>query len=81
MEWRQQIDINPAVMMGKPCIKGTRITVELIVEKLAYGETSEQIIESYPHVTQENIRSCLFYAANLTNSVWRKEYGKREKEV
>lgn len=78
MEWRQQIDCNPAVMMGKPCVKGTRITVELIVEKLAYGETTEQIIESYPHITQENISACLFYAADLTNSVWRKEYGKLE---
>jgi uncharacterized protein (DUF433 family) len=57
------IESNPKVMMGKPVIAGTRITVELIVEKLAAGESVEQIIESYPHLTREAIHAALAFAA------------------
>lgn len=53
---------DPAVMMGKPVIAGTRITVELILEKLAAGETVEQILEAYPHLTREGIRAALDFA-------------------
>ena len=48
---------NPKIMVGKPVIKGTRITVELILEKLAAGQTIEQILEDYPHLTREGIRA------------------------
>jgi len=54
---------DPGVMMGKPVIKGTRITVELILEKLASGETAEQILEAYPHLTREGIQAALSFAA------------------
>lgn len=54
---------DPRVMMGKPVIKGTRITVELILEKLAAGETTEQILEAYPHLTREGIQAALSFAA------------------
>ena len=50
-------------MMGKPVIVGTRITVELIVEKLAAGETVEQILEAHPRLTQEAIQAALAFAA------------------
>ncbi|MDJ0736468.1 MAG: DUF433 domain-containing protein [Nostocaceae cyanobacterium] len=52
---------NPKVMMGKPVIAGTRITVELILEKLAVGETPEQILESHPRITQEAIQAALAF--------------------
>jgi uncharacterized protein (DUF433 family) len=54
---------DPAVMMGKPVITGTRITVELVLEKLAAGETVEQIIEAHPRLTKEAVRAALAFAA------------------
>lgn len=57
------IQSDPAVMMGKPVIAGTRITVELILEKLAAGETVEQILEAHPRLTRESILAALTYAA------------------
>ncbi len=54
---------DPSVMMGKPVVSGTRITVELILEKLAAGETVEQIIEAHPRLTVEAIRAALAFAA------------------
>ena len=59
---------DPAVMMGKPVIKGTRITVELILEKMAAGETIEQILEAYPHLTREGIQAALSFAAETLRS-------------
>jgi uncharacterized protein (DUF433 family) len=54
---------DPNVMMGKPVIAGTRITVELILEKLAAGETVEQILEAHPQLTREAIQAALEFAA------------------
>jgi uncharacterized protein (DUF433 family) len=54
---------NPKVMMGKPVIRGTRITVELILEKFAAGQTEEQILLAHPHITREGIRAALAFAA------------------
>jgi uncharacterized protein (DUF433 family) len=54
---------DPAIMVGKPVIKGTRITVELIMNKFASGQTVEQILEDYPHLTREGIRAALEFAA------------------
>jgi len=59
---------DPAVMMGKPVIKGTRITVELILEKLAAGETIEQILEAHPRLTREGIQAALSFAAKTLRS-------------
>jgi uncharacterized protein (DUF433 family) len=50
---------DPAVMMGKPVVRGTRITVELILEKLAAGETIEQLLEAHPRLTREGIIAAL----------------------
>jgi putative addiction module component (TIGR02574 family) len=64
------IESDPAVMLGKPVIRGTRITVELILRKLGAGETMEQIIESHPRLSSEQIRAALAYAAeSLARSV------------
>jgi uncharacterized protein (DUF433 family) len=54
---------NPSVMMGKPVVAGTRITVELILEKLAAGETVEQILEAHPRLTREAVQAALAFAA------------------
>lgn len=56
------IECNPKIMVGKPVIKGTRITVELILEKMAAGETVEEILSSYPHLTREQILACVDFA-------------------
>jgi uncharacterized protein (DUF433 family) len=57
------IEANPKVMMGKPVVAGTRITVELIVERLAAGETIEQLLEAYPRLTRKAVRAALAFAA------------------
>lgn len=54
---------NPDVMMGKPVVAGTRITVELILEKLAAGESAEQILAAHPRLTADHIRAALAFAA------------------
>jgi uncharacterized protein (DUF433 family) len=56
---------DPAVMMGKPIIRGTRITVELILGKLAAGETIEQILEAHPRLTREGIQAAQETGSNL----------------
>jgi uncharacterized protein (DUF433 family) len=56
------IESNPKIMFGKPVIKGTRITVELILEKIGNGETIEAILSSYPHLTREQILACVDFA-------------------
>ena len=60
---QQQIISDPAVMMGKPVIAGTRITVELILEKLAAGETTEEILSAHPRLDREAIQAALMFAA------------------
>ncbi|MEH1855747.1 MAG: DUF433 domain-containing protein [Nostoc sp.] len=59
----QKIVSDPKIMMGKPVISGTRITVELILEKLAAGETSQQILEAHPRLSDEGIKAALAFAA------------------
>lgn len=58
------IQTDPAVMMGKPVVAGTRITVELILDRLAAGETPEQLLEAHPRLTREGILAALAYAAD-----------------
>ena len=57
------IQSNPSIMMGKPVIAGARIPVELILEKLAAGETIEQLLDAYPRLTEEGIRAAFLFAA------------------
>ena len=54
---------DPKIMMGKPTIAGTRITVELILEKLAAGETIDQILKAHPRITRDAINAALSFAA------------------
>ena len=57
------IQCDPSVMMGKPVVAGTRITVELILEKLSAGETIEQVLEQHPRLTREGVLAALRFAA------------------
>jgi uncharacterized protein (DUF433 family) len=60
-----RISIDPRVCFGKPCIKGTRIWVSLILDFLASGETETQILATYPQLQPDDIRAALAYAAEL----------------
>ncbi len=62
------IQSDPKIMMGKPVIAGTRITVQLILEKLAAGESVDQILKAYPQLTKESIRAALDFAAKALNA-------------
>ena len=62
------IQSNPSVMNGKPVVMDTRITVELILEKLAAGETLDQIIAAHPHLTKEAIYAALSFAAQALHA-------------
>lgn len=59
-----RIEINPEVMMGKPVIYGTRITVELILRKLSEGATEADLLDAYPRLTREDILAAIGYAAD-----------------
>ena len=63
MSWEERISVDPEVRSGKPCIKGTRITVYDILEYLAGGMTEEQILDDFPGLEAEDIRACLAFAA------------------
>lgn len=67
-DWQRRISINPEVLVGKPVIAGTRIAVELIVERLGRGWTEKQILEQYDHITADDIHACLMYAAEMLKS-------------
>ncbi|MBS1625692.1 MAG: DUF433 domain-containing protein [Bacteroidetes bacterium] len=63
MDLRQHIESNPKIMFGKPVIKGTRIPVDIILEKLAHGHDIDSILTDYPTIKREDILACLFYAS------------------
>ncbi|HEV7646277.1 MAG TPA: DUF433 domain-containing protein [Pyrinomonadaceae bacterium] len=66
-----RITSNPNILGGKPIIRGTRISVEFVLELLASGISEEEILSDYPHLTQEDIRACLQFAADsLKNEVY-----------
>ncbi len=65
MNWKDRIEVNPAVLVGKPIIKGTRISVELILERLADGWTMEDVLTSYPHISREDVLAALSFASEL----------------
>ena len=63
LNWRKYIESNPKVLFGKPIIKGSRISVNLILEKLSMGEAIDQLLHAYPHIKKEAILACLSFAA------------------
>jgi uncharacterized protein (DUF433 family) len=63
MDINYYIEINPRIMVGKPIIRGTRITVEQILEKLSTGDSIEEILQAHPHLTKDQIHAALAFAA------------------
>jgi uncharacterized protein (DUF433 family) len=66
MSWRERISIDPNVCHGKPCIKGTRIMVWILVDCLANGDSVEEVLAAYPSLTREDVQAALAYAAEMT---------------
>ncbi|MFQ5881680.1 MAG: DUF433 domain-containing protein [Candidatus Methylomirabilales bacterium] len=64
--WKERISIDPNVCHGKPCIKGTRIMVWIIVDYLANGDSVEEVLAAYPSLTREDVQAALAYAAEMT---------------
>ena len=65
MNWQERISIDPAILVGKPVIKGTRLAVEFMIDLLAQGWTEPDILRNYPGITREDIQACLAYASNV----------------
>ena len=65
MNWKDHIEVNPAVLIGKPIIKGTRISVELILDRMADGWSLEDVLSSYPHISREDVLAALSLASEL----------------
>ena len=63
MTLMDRIEVNPRVMLGKPVIRGTRITVELILRKLGEGATEQELLDAYPKLRREDIQAACRYAA------------------
>lgn len=64
-EYKERIISDPNIMLGKPVIKGTRITVELILKKLAEGMTYDELLKAYPHLKKEDIMAAISYSADV----------------
>lgn len=64
MTWENYISSDPAILYGKPAIRGTRIGVDLILEKLSAGQTIEKLLQAYPHLNEAQILACLAFAAD-----------------
>jgi uncharacterized protein (DUF433 family) len=69
MDYRERIVIDPEVRFGKPCVRGTRITVGDVLSYLASGMREEEILADFPQLKNENIRACLAYAAERERRV------------
>lgn len=65
MNWRERIHSDPAVLLGKPVIKGTRISVELLLSRLADGWSEASILESYPTITNQDLRAVFAYVCEV----------------
>lgn len=66
--WQDHIVSEPEIMYGKPCIKGTRIPVDLILDKLAAGQSMEDLLEGYPQLTLADILACLKFGADAVRN-------------
>jgi uncharacterized protein (DUF433 family) len=64
-DWKQRITVDPAVLVGKPAIRGLRISVEYVLRALAHEVSVEDLLREYPELEREDIQACLAYAAEL----------------
>ena len=67
-DWTLHIESDPEKLYGKPIIKNTRIPVDLILEKLAAGDTINDLLDAYPKISKDNIMACLLFAADSTKN-------------
>jgi uncharacterized protein (DUF433 family) len=65
MNWKDRITVDPNILVGKPIIRGTRISVELLMDRLSDGWSMEQILESYPRVTREDVLAALTFVTEV----------------
>ncbi len=65
MSWQDRIIVDPAILVGKPIIKGTRIAVEFVLELLAEKWTYEQVLSNYPQLTEDDLQAALHYAVEM----------------
>jgi len=63
--WNDNIETNPNILYGKPVIRGTRIPVELLIEKMSNGQKFQDIIQNYPDLKEDDLFACLAYAASM----------------
>jgi uncharacterized protein (DUF433 family) len=64
INYKKHIESNPEIMFGKPCIKGTRVPVDLILRKLAASWSTDDLLDAYPRITKVDIEACLLFAAD-----------------
>jgi uncharacterized protein (DUF433 family) len=64
LDWRDLITVDPQVVTGKPVVRGTRLSVDFVVDLLAGGNSEDEILRNYPGLTREAIRACLAYAGD-----------------
>ncbi len=65
MDWREHITVDPAICHGQACIKGTRITVSVVLDNLAAGISTDDVVRSYPSLSSADIQAAIAYAAEL----------------
>ena len=68
MNWQERITVDPAIMVGQPVVKGTRLTVKFIIGLLAQGWSVEDILAEYPGLTHDDVLACLAYAGDRFRS-------------
>jgi uncharacterized protein (DUF433 family) len=68
MNWKRLITLDPNILVGKPIIKGTRLSVEFIIDLLAQGWSEEEILKNYPGLESKHIQACLGYASDILRS-------------
>ncbi len=68
MSWQERIVVDPAILVGKPVVRGTRLSVELIVDLLGQGWSEADVLRGYPTLTAEDIHACLKYASAVMQS-------------
>ena len=67
--WEERVVLNPEILAGKPVVKGTRLSVEFILELLGNGVSMEEILEKYPRITKEDVLACVAYASEILHDI------------
>jgi len=68
IDWKNHVKLKPEKLYGKPVLVNTRIPVDLILEKLAFGDTTEEVFEAFPRITRDDIAACLLFASKVVKT-------------